>query len=119
MSKSELFRLKIQQGEKINTDSAFELLAEKHNLDLTRIDYNYTNPKTILAYNFWMARQCEITALKNDVEHWKIARESAMSAAGFMQAKIERLEHDLASEKCACNIFQHLAGKEMDKEMQE
>lgn len=66
----------------------FELLASKYNLDLNNNEHNYMNHITQLAYAFYMARQPEI----------------------------DKLEHDLASEKCACNIFQHLAGKGLDKE---
>jgi hypothetical protein len=71
-------------------DSAFETMAEKYNLDLNRNEHNYLNYTTQMAYEFYMARQ----------------------------PAIDRLEHDLASEKCACNIFQHLAGKKFEKENQ-
>ena len=69
-------------------NSEFEAMANKYNLILNRNEFNYLNFTTQMAYEFFMARQ----------------------------PVIDRLEHDLASEKCASNIFQHLAGKELEKE---
>ena len=66
----------------------FDDMAKIHGLDLNKNANGYLNPKTQLARIFYDARQAEI----------------------------DKLVHDLASEKCACNIFQHLAGKELERE---
>ena len=49
------------------TSTEFEILAKLHGLSVNKNEYNYLDPKTIMAQTFWDAQQVKIDRLEQEV----------------------------------------------------